>query len=163
MGQRMDNWDVSLESPVRSDSDDEQKSFLPSNGPGIESTVAGKEIKVKLAENDKKTARNDLRVLAIGKGTDLKFSKTAMGMIDNLIGIDENATIQNVDNFAAILEEVSKSTKRQILSEHGIKPEEGDKHDEATVYTVEQMSNWSPEEQAAADPDKITRSLAQTN
>ncbi len=43
MGQRMDNWDVSLESPVRSDSDDEQKSFLPSNGPGIESTVAGKD------------------------------------------------------------------------------------------------------------------------
>src|SRR3989339_1428982 len=50
MGQRMDNWDVSLESPVRSDSEDEQKNFLPSEGPGIESTVAGKEIKVKLNE-----------------------------------------------------------------------------------------------------------------
>ena len=25
MGQRMDNWDVSLEAPVRSDSEDEQK------------------------------------------------------------------------------------------------------------------------------------------
>ncbi len=50
MGQRMDNWDVSLESPVRSDSDDEQKSFLPSSGPGIETLVAGKQVKVKLTE-----------------------------------------------------------------------------------------------------------------
>ncbi len=50
MGQRMDNWDVSLESPVRSDSDDEQKSFLPSNGPAVETLVAGKEVKVKLRE-----------------------------------------------------------------------------------------------------------------
>lgn len=50
MGQRMDNWDVSLESPVRSDSDDEQKSFLPSGGPGIETVVAGKQVKVKLKE-----------------------------------------------------------------------------------------------------------------
>lgn len=50
MSQRMDNWDVSLESPVRSDSDDEQKSFLPSSGPGIETLVAGKQVKVKLTE-----------------------------------------------------------------------------------------------------------------
>ena len=50
MGLRMDNWDVSLESPVRSDSDDEQKSFLPNNGPGVEAVVAGKEVKVKLSE-----------------------------------------------------------------------------------------------------------------
>jgi RNA polymerase sigma-32 factor len=50
MEQRMDNWDVSLESPVRSDSDDEQKSFLPSNGPGIESVVAGREVKERLTE-----------------------------------------------------------------------------------------------------------------
>ncbi len=39
MGQRMDNWDVSLEAPVRSDSEDEQKNFLPHDGPGIEEIV----------------------------------------------------------------------------------------------------------------------------
>ncbi len=50
MSQRMDSWDVSLESPVRSDSDDEQKSFLPSNGPEIEDIVAGEEMKTTLAE-----------------------------------------------------------------------------------------------------------------
>ena len=50
MSQRMNSCDVSLESPVHSDSDDEQKYLLPSHGPGIESMVAGKEMKGKLNE-----------------------------------------------------------------------------------------------------------------
>ena len=50
MSQRMDSWDVSLESPVRADSDDEQKAFIPSREPGIEAAVAGKEMKVRLTE-----------------------------------------------------------------------------------------------------------------
>ncbi len=50
MSQRMDNWDVSLESPVREDSDDEQKSFLPATGPSVEETVADIEMKERLAE-----------------------------------------------------------------------------------------------------------------
>jgi len=49
MGQRMDNWDVSLEAPVRSDSEDEQKNFLPSDGPGIEEVVASQEMRERLA------------------------------------------------------------------------------------------------------------------
>jgi RNA polymerase sigma-32 factor len=50
MSQRMDSWDVSLESPVHSDSDEEQKNFIPTNDPGIETMVAGKEMKQKLSE-----------------------------------------------------------------------------------------------------------------
>ena len=49
MGQRMENWDVSLEAPVRSDSEDEQKNFLPHDGPGIEEMVASQEIRERLA------------------------------------------------------------------------------------------------------------------
>jgi RNA polymerase sigma-32 factor len=49
MGQRMDNWDVSLESPVRGDSEDEQKNFLPDEGPSIEEMVASEEVRNKLA------------------------------------------------------------------------------------------------------------------
>ncbi len=45
MTQRMDNWDVSLESPVREDSDDEQKNFLPQKGLSIEEKVADREVK----------------------------------------------------------------------------------------------------------------------
>ncbi len=96
MGQRMDNWDVSLESPVRSDSDDEQKSFLPSNGPGIESTVAGKEIKVKLAEllDTLKERLND---------------KERM-ILEKRLLTDEPLTLQNIaDKFA-----ISRERVRQI-------------------------------------------------
>lgn len=49
MSQRMENWDVSLEAPVRSDSEDEQKNFLPHDGPGIEEVVASQEIRERLA------------------------------------------------------------------------------------------------------------------
>ncbi len=49
MGQRMDNWDVSLEAPVRSDSEDEQKNFLPHEGPGVEEMVASQEMRQRLA------------------------------------------------------------------------------------------------------------------
>ena len=45
MTQRMDNWDVSLESPVREDSDDEQKNFLPQKGLSIEEKVADQEVR----------------------------------------------------------------------------------------------------------------------
>jgi RNA polymerase sigma-32 factor len=72
MSQRMDSWDVSLESPVRADSDDEQKSFLPSNGPEIEDIVAGEEMKTTLTDlltilkeklNDKETMILEERLL----------------------------------------------------------------------------------------------------
>jgi RNA polymerase sigma-32 factor len=61
MGQRMDNWDVSLESPVREDSDDEQKDFLPQGGPSVEEVVAGREIKDRMAEilDDLQKSLND--------------------------------------------------------------------------------------------------------
>lgn len=49
MNQRMDNWEVSLESPVRGDSEDEQKSFLPHEGPDVEELVASQEIRDLLA------------------------------------------------------------------------------------------------------------------
>jgi len=96
MGQRMDNWDVSLESPVRSDSDDEQKSFLPSNGPGIESTVAGKEIKVKLAE-------------LLEKLKDRLNDKERM-ILEKRLLTDEPLTLQNIaDKFS-----ISRERVRQI-------------------------------------------------
>jgi RNA polymerase sigma-32 factor len=72
MSQRMDSWDVSLESPVRSDSEDEQKSFLPAGGAEIEDVVAGGEMKdhlyilidvLKEKLNDKETMILEERLL----------------------------------------------------------------------------------------------------
>jgi RNA polymerase sigma-32 factor len=61
MSQRMDNWDVSLESPVREDSNDEQKDFVPHGGPSVEEIVAGREIRQRMADilEDLKNSLND--------------------------------------------------------------------------------------------------------
>jgi RNA polymerase sigma-32 factor len=48
MTQRMESWDLSLESPVREDSEDEQKNFLPAGGPSVEEVVADAEIKARM-------------------------------------------------------------------------------------------------------------------
>jgi len=61
MSQRMDNWDMSLESPVREDSNDEQKDFIPHGGPSVEEVVAGREIKERMFDiiNDLQKNLND--------------------------------------------------------------------------------------------------------
>ncbi|MDH5298747.1 MAG: sigma-70 family RNA polymerase sigma factor, partial [Desulfobulbaceae bacterium] len=73
MTQRMDGWDVSLESPVREDSDDEQKNFLPYCGPTVEDEVAEGEIRARMAAllakmehllNDKEKAILEGRLLS---------------------------------------------------------------------------------------------------
>jgi len=96
MSQRMDNWDVSLESPLRSDSDDEQKNFIPSNGPNIESTVAGKEIRAKLAD-----------LLEVLKD---KLNDKEKMILEERLLTDEPMTLQNIaDRFA-----ISRERVRQI-------------------------------------------------
>ena len=96
MSQRMDNWDVSLESPLRSDSDDEQKNFIPSKGPNIESTVAGKEIKLKLAE-----------LLEVLKD---KLNDKENMILEQRLLTDEPLTLQTIaDKFA-----ISRERVRQI-------------------------------------------------
>ena len=61
MSQRMDNWDMSLESPVREDSNDEQKDFIPHGGPSVEEVVAGREIKKRMYDllNELQKSLND--------------------------------------------------------------------------------------------------------
>ncbi len=96
MSQRMDSWDVSLESPVKNDSEDEQKSFIPSDDPSIESTIAGKEMKLRLAEllEQLKEHLND---------------KERMILEDRLL-TDEPMTLQNIaDKF-----DISRERVRQI-------------------------------------------------
>ncbi len=50
MEQRMDNWESSLEAPVRDDSDEQRKDFLPHSAPAIEDVVSAKEIREQMAE-----------------------------------------------------------------------------------------------------------------
>ncbi len=98
MGQRMDNWDVSLEAPVRSDSEDEQKSFLPHDGPGVEDIVAGQEMRERLAE-----------VLA---GIQDKLNDKEKVILATRLLSDEPRTLQTIaDQFG-----ISRERVRQIES-----------------------------------------------
>ncbi len=98
MGQRMDNWDVSLEAPVRSDSDDEQKNFLPHNGPGIEDIVAGQEVRERISS-------------VLGGIKDILNDKEKVILTNRLLS-DEPQTLQTIaDQFG-----ISRERVRQIES-----------------------------------------------
>jgi RNA polymerase sigma-32 factor len=96
MSQRMGGSDVSLESPVRADSEDEQKSFLPSDGPGIEDMAAGSQMKAKLAE----------MLLILKKNLNAKETM----ILEERLLTDEPLTLQNIaDKF-----DISRERVRQI-------------------------------------------------
>ncbi|PIE59358.1 MAG: RNA polymerase subunit sigma-70 [Desulfobulbus propionicus] len=96
MGQRMDNWDVSLEAPVRNDSEDEQKNFLPQDGPGVEEIVASQEMRSRLME-----------VLA---GLDDKLNEKEQVILAERLLSDEPRTLQTIaDEFS-----ISRERVRQI-------------------------------------------------
>ena len=98
MGQRMDNWDVSLEAPVRSDSEDEQKNFLPHDGPGIEELVASQEMRERLAE-----------ILA---GMSDRLNEKEQVILSTRLLSDEPKTLQTIaDEF-----NISRERVRQIES-----------------------------------------------
>ena len=73
MDQRLAGGDVSLDSPIKHDSDDHHKDFLPWQGPGIEETVAASEFHERITEaigrmranlNEKELAILDDRLLS---------------------------------------------------------------------------------------------------
>ncbi len=96
MSQRMDSWDVSLESPVREYSDDEQKDFLPDRGPAVEDLVASREIHERLDNiltNLKKTLNDKEKTI-----------------LDSRLLNDEPRTLQDIaDTFG-----ISRERVRQI-------------------------------------------------
>jgi RNA polymerase sigma-32 factor len=96
MSQRMDSWDVSLESPVREYSDDEQKDFLPDSGPAVEDLVASREIRERLDNfliNLKKTLNDKEKTI-----------------LDSRLLNDEPRTLQDIaDTFG-----ISRERVRQI-------------------------------------------------
>ncbi|MDO8947075.1 MAG: RNA polymerase factor sigma-32 [Desulfocapsaceae bacterium] len=96
MSQRMGGSDVSLESPVRADSEDEQKSFLPSEGPGVEEMVASGQMKAKLAE----------MILTLKENLNAKETM----ILEERLLTDEPLTLQNIaDKF-----DISRERVRQI-------------------------------------------------
>jgi RNA polymerase sigma-32 factor len=101
MGQRMDGWDVSLESPMSSDSDDQQKNFIPAHEPPIESIIAGKEMKQKLNG-----------FMEILKGT---LNERQKMILDERLLTDEPLTLQNIANKFDISRERVRQIEESLL------------------------------------------------
>lgn len=96
MSQRMDGWDVSLESPVREDSSNEQKDFLPAGDPSVEEVVAAREMKEKMA-------------IVLDKLKENLNEKEQMILATRLLN-DEPYTLQQIaDSF-----DISRERVRQI-------------------------------------------------
>jgi RNA polymerase sigma-32 factor len=96
MNQRMAGGDLSLESPLRDDSDDEQKDFIQSYGLSVEETVANDEIKARLA-------------IVLDKLKKRLNSKEISILSDRLLS-DEPLTLQEIaDQFG-----ISRERVRQI-------------------------------------------------
>lgn len=96
MSQRMDSWDVSLESPVREDSDDEQKDFLPDRGPAVEDIVANREIRERL----------DSILMSMKES----LNEKEQTILDARLLTDEPRTLQDIaDSFG-----ISRERVRQI-------------------------------------------------
>lgn len=96
MSMRMDGADVSIESPIRDDSDDRQKDFIPDAGLTVEESVASIEVKERLAVVlDKMKTRLNEKELVI--------------LAERLLN-DEPLTLQNIaDQFG-----ISRERVRQI-------------------------------------------------
>ncbi len=98
MGCRMNNEDVSLESPMGPDSDTEKKDFVPSNGPSIEETLC--------EEDMKKRIRKLLRDLSGSHNEKEKM------ILERRLLTDEPLTLQKIsENFG-----ISRERIRQIES-----------------------------------------------
>ena len=98
MGLRMDNWDVSLDVPVRSDSEDEQQNVIPPDGPGIEDMVASQQMRERLA-----TILADLST---------RLNEKEQVILNTRLLSDEPRTLQTIaDEF-----NISRERVRQIES-----------------------------------------------
>ncbi len=96
MSQRMGGGDVSLESPLRDDSDDQQKDFIIAGGQSVEEHVANSEIKERLA-------------MVLAKLKEHLNPKEQMILRDRLLQ-DDNVTLQDIaDQFG-----ISRERVRQI-------------------------------------------------
>lgn len=96
MTQRMGGADVSLESPLRDDSDDQQKDFIPDAGITVEESVANAEIKERIA-------------VVLGK-LKTKLNEKELTILAERLLNDEQLTLQNIaDQFG-----ISRERVRQI-------------------------------------------------
>jgi RNA polymerase sigma-32 factor len=101
MDQRLDGWDLSLDAPLREDSDTERGAFLSSGAASIESQVAKKEIETLLQEN---VARFRTQL-----------TERELEIFDKRIFTDTPLTLQDIGDKFSISRERVRQLEKNII------------------------------------------------
>jgi len=101
MDQRLDGWDVSLDAPLKEDSDTERGAFLSSGATSIESQVAKKEIETLLKEKVAKFRKQ----LAVRE----------LEIFDKRIFTDTPLTLQDIGDKYSISRERVRQLEKNII------------------------------------------------
>jgi RNA polymerase sigma-32 factor len=91
MDQRLDRWEVSLDSPIKEDSDNERVEFVASQAPSVEAQVAKKEMEA-IVHEKLASFRKDL-------------SEREIYILDNRVFSDTPATLQEIGERYGITRE----------------------------------------------------------
>jgi len=126
MQQRLDNWDVSLESPVREGSDDEQKSFLPQGGASVEQTVAEHEVKDRLASMLEKFQKT--------------LNEKELAILHDRLLTDDPLTLQDIADRFGISRERVRQIEANLLKKIRVYLEE--EIPDIQDFLDEVMSQW---------------------
>jgi RNA polymerase sigma-32 factor len=101
MDQRLDGWDISLDAPLKEDSDTERGAFLSSNDASIESQVAKKEIETLLQEN-----------VAVFR---TQLTERELEIFDQRIFTDTPLTLQDIGDKYSISRERVRQLEKNII------------------------------------------------
>ncbi len=101
MDQRLDGWDVSLDAPLKEDSDTERGEFLSSEAVSVESQVAKKEIETLLQEN----------VATFRK----QLAERELEIFDKRIFTDTPLTLQDIGDKYNISRERVRQLEKNII------------------------------------------------
>jgi len=101
MDQRLDGWDVSLDAPLKEDSDTERGEFLSSEAVSVESQVAKKEIETLLQEN----------VATFRK----QLAQRELEIFDKRIFTDTPLTLQDIGDKYNISRERVRQLEKNII------------------------------------------------
>jgi RNA polymerase sigma-32 factor len=101
MDQRLDGWDISLDAPLKEDSDTERGEFLSSNDASIESQIAKKEIETLLQEN-----------VAVFR---TQLTERELEIFDQRIFTDTPLTLQDIGDKYSISRERVRQLEKNII------------------------------------------------
>lgn len=101
MDQRLDGWDISLDAPLKEDSDTERGEFLSSGDASIESQVAKKEIETLLQEN-----------VAVFR---TQLTERELEIFDQRIFTDTPLTLQDIGDKYSISRERVRQLEKNII------------------------------------------------